>query len=181
MSTNAVSLLRTQLKAAHDFLEGTMQGVTAAQAHWAPPGLANPLGATYAHIIIYEDAIINAMLKGGAPLFATSWAGKTGLNQLPPLPEPGAAGLPTWGDWARQVEVNLPALQQYAEVIYGNTEHYLAALSDEDLNRPVDLSAVGLGQHTVASLLSTALSNSQWHCGEIACLKGLQGVKGYPV
>lgn len=180
MSTNAVSLLRTQLKAAHDFLEGTMQGVTAAQAHWTPPGLANPLGATYAHIIIYEDAIINAMLKGGAPLFATSWAGKTGLNQLPPLPEPGAPGLPTWGDWARQVEVNLPALQQYARAIYGNTEDYLAALSDEDLNRPVDLSAVGLGQHTVASLLSTTLSNIQWHCGEISCLKGLQGAKGYP-
>jgi len=33
----------------------------------------------------------------------------------------------------------------------------------------------------VASLLSTALSNVQWHCGEIACLKGLQGVWGYPV
>lgn len=181
MSTNAVSLLRTQLKAAHDFLEGTMQGVTAEQAHWSPSGLANPLGATYAHIALSEDGIINGMLKGGAPLFVTSWEGKIGLQNLPPMPGPGGSGLPAWSDWARQAEVDLPVLQQYAQAVYANTEVYLASLSDEDLNRPIDLSAVGLGQHTVGSLLSTALSNIQWHCGEIACLKGLQGVKGYPV
>ncbi|NJN93411.1 MAG: DinB family protein [Anaerolineales bacterium] len=181
MSTSAVSLLSTQLKAAHDFLEGTMQGVTAEQARWTPPGLANPLGATYAHIALSEDGIINGMLKGGAPLFVTDWEGKVGLQNLPPMPSPGGSGLSSWSDWARQAEVDLPALQQYAQAVYANTEAYLTSLSDEDLSRPVDLSALGLGQHTVASLLSTALSNIQWHCGEIACLKGLQGVKGYPV
>ncbi|HXV43061.1 MAG TPA: DinB family protein [Anaerolineae bacterium] len=181
MSTHTVSLLQMQLKAAHEFLEGTMQGATTTQAHWSPPGLANPLGATYAHVALSEDGIINGMLKGSAPLFATSWEGKVGLNALPPLPGPGQNGLPAWNEWARQVQVNLAALQQYAQAVYANTEEYLASLSDDDLDRALDLSALGLGQHTVASLLSTALSNVQWHCGEIACLKGLQGMRGYPV
>jgi hypothetical protein len=97
------------------------------------------------------------------------------------MPGPGQNGLPAWNEWARHVEVNLPALQQYAQAVYANTEEYLASLSDDDLDRALDLSALGLGQHTVASLLSTALSNVQWHCGEIACLKGLQGMRGYPV
>jgi hypothetical protein len=29
-------------------------------------------------------------------------------------------------------------------------------------------------------LANFALANIQWHTGEIACLKGLQGKKGYP-
>src|SRR5262245_54139516 len=120
MSTHTVSLLQMQLKMAHEFLEATMQGVTPTQAHWSPPGLANPLGATYAHIALLEDGTINGMLKGSAPLFATSWEGKVGLNALPPMPGPGQNGLPAWNEWARQVEVNLPALQQYAQAVYAN-------------------------------------------------------------
>lgn len=178
---SAVSFLCMQFKEAHGFLEGTIQGVTSEQAHWTPPGLANPLGATYAHIAVSEDGIISGMLKGSAPLFATSWEGKVGVSELPPLPGPGGAGLPSWSKWARQVRIDLPALQQYAQTVYTASDEYLASLTDDDLNRPLNLSALGLGQHTIASLLSTALSNVQWHCGEIACLKGLQGVRGYPV
>lgn len=178
---SAVSLLGVQFKEAHGFLEGTLQGVTSEQAHWTPPGLANPLGATYAHVALTEDGIVNAILKGSAPLFASSWAGKAGVNELPPMPGPGESGLPAWNEWARQVQVDLPALHEYAQVVYANTEAYLSSLSAEDLNRPLDLTAAGLGEHTVASLLTTILANVNWHCGEIACLKGLQGAKGYPV
>lgn len=178
---SAVSLLGMQFREAHGFLEGTLQGVTSEQAHWTPPGIANPLGATYAHVALTEDGIIGAILKGGTPLFATSWAGKVGVSELPPMPGPGGNGLPGWNEWARQVQVDMPVLHEYAQAVYANTEAYLASLSTDDLNRPLDLSAAGLGQHTVASLLNTILSNVSWHCGEIACLKGLQGVKGYPV
>ena len=68
---SAVSLFRMQFKEAHGFLEGTLQGVSQEHAHWTPPGMANPLGATYAHIVLTEDGIIGGVLKGGAPLLAT--------------------------------------------------------------------------------------------------------------
>jgi hypothetical protein len=58
--------------------------VTPVEAHWSPPGKAHPLGANYAHVVIGEDGVVNGMLKGEAPLFAATWAGKTGVSELPP-------------------------------------------------------------------------------------------------
>lgn len=176
----AVSLLRAQYQNAHEVLEGTMQDVTSGQAHWSPPGIANPLGATYAHIVVSEDGVINGVLKGSAPLCATSWAGKVGLSEMPPMPGPGEEGLPSWHEWARQVKVDQAALQEYARAVYAATDEYLASLTDEDLNRVLDLSGIGLGQQTLGWMLSLMLANVNWHTGEISCLKGLQGVRGYP-
>jgi hypothetical protein len=172
---DAVSLFRQQLQDAHGFLEEIVKDVTAEQAHWAPPGIANPLGATYAHLVLGEDFIINGMLKGSAPLAATTWAGKVGLSEPPPSMEQ------SWDKWGRQVRVDLAALREYAQAVYKASDEYLASLSGDALNRPVDLSAVGLGRQTVAWVLSNGASGHVWaHLGEVSCLKGLQGAKGYP-
>lgn len=87
----AAALLRQQFKTGHKFLEGTMQGVTPDMAHWMPPSKAQPLGATYAHVLISEDFLINGLLKGAAPLLASSWTGKVGVSELPPQ-APGHRG-----------------------------------------------------------------------------------------
>jgi hypothetical protein len=98
---DAVSLFRQQLKDAHWLLDETVKDVTAEQAHWAPPGVANPLGASYAHAVLSEDFIINGMLKGAAPLAMSTWAGKIGLSEPPPPPtEP-------WDKWGRRVRVDV--------------------------------------------------------------------------
>jgi hypothetical protein len=54
-------------------------------------------------------------------------------------------------------------------------------MTDDELSRPVDMSEVGMGQQTVASVIGLALLNGALHCGEISCLKVLQGLVGYPV
>lgn len=166
------ALLRTQYKDAHELLEGTMQGVTPEQAHWLPPGIANPLAASYVHVITSEDSVFGGMLKGGAPLMAGEWAGKVGLSEMPPTAD--------WDAWARRVQVDLAALSSYAQAVYAATDEYLAGLTDEDLERPVDLSSWGMGEQTLGWLLSLMMVHIGWHTGEIACLKGLQGAKGYP-
>lgn len=85
----ATELLREQVKQVHQYVEEIMAPVTPEQAHWHPPGtVVNSLGGNYAHLLGSEDLVINALLKGGAPLFASSWAGKTGMSTLPPLPTP---------------------------------------------------------------------------------------------
>jgi len=55
-----------------------MSDVTPEQAHWSPPGVANPLGAAYAHLVSSEDMFVNGMLAGGAPIMASTFAGKVG-------------------------------------------------------------------------------------------------------
>src|SRR5260370_40722985 len=101
----ATELLREQVKQVHQYVEGIMADVTPELAHWHPPGtIVNSLGGNYAHIIVAEDLVINAILKGGAPLFASTWAGKTGMSTLPPLPTPETPGLPSWQEWSTQVD-----------------------------------------------------------------------------
>jgi hypothetical protein len=175
MSTQnkTVSLLRQQFKTGHHFLKGTMEGVTSEMAHWTPLGKAQPLGANYAHILISEDFLINGLLKGAVPLLASTWAGKVGVSILPPQ-------APPWNNWAGQVQVELEALRDYGQAVYEATDNYLASLSDEDLDRSLDLSAVGFGQQALGWFLGILIFNVHTHTGEIACLKGLQGAQGYP-
>jgi hypothetical protein len=172
------SLLRMQAQIAHQILEGTMADVTETQAHWTPPGIANPLGATYAHVLCSEDVIVHGMLQGAPPLAATSWAGRTGLSE--PMPMPG----PEWSEypaWTRRVRVDLSSMRQYAQAVYAATDTYLGSLSDEDMDKPLDLSSTGLGPQTLGSALALlVLNHIGTETGEIACLKGLQGARGYP-
>ena len=178
MSTT-VSLLREQVQQAHQFLEFTIAGITPEQAHWVPPGNAHPIGASYVHAIMAEDIVTNMALKGEAPLFATTWAGKTGFSE--PMPMPG----PDWKDyarWTRHVRVDLTGMQAYTQAVYATTDDYLSSLTPEDLDQTIDLSHLGMGQVTRAWVFSRlVIGHADNLCGEISCLKGLQGVQGYPV
>jgi hypothetical protein len=176
-TTPRVALLRSVVSDARKVLDGTMADVTQAQADFTPPGIANPLGATYAHVIWSEDMVVQGMFKGGAPLFASTWAGRTGLSE----PMPGPDTWADYGPWTRRVKIDLAALRQYAQAVAAETEGYLASLADDDLDRPLDLSAVGLGQHTVGTAIGLLIANHLGtETGEIAVLKGIQGARGYP-
>jgi hypothetical protein len=172
---DAVRLIQTQMDSSHGLLEQTMADVTPELVQWLPPGVANPIGATYAHAVLSEDRMLNDMLRGAAPLAATAYAGKTGLSEMPPR---GGDG---YTEWTRNVQIDLPALKEYAQAVYTGTSDYLSSLSADDLDRPVDLSNIGLGKQHVAFVLTTMIDwHIDAHCGEISCLKGLQGAKGYP-
>lgn len=170
-----VDFIREQLQQAHEFLEMTMADVTAEQAAWKPGGNANPLGAAYAHLVTGEDGFVNAYLQGGAPLFAGEWAGKTGLSEPPPPDR-------EWQAWGARLTVDLPAFRDYARAVYAASDAYLAGLKDADLERRLDLSQVGLGEQTLGWVLGAGVvGHVQAHWGEICCLKGLQGGKGFPI
>ncbi len=176
MSTNnsSVNLLRAMYKSGHETLEGTMADVTQAMLTWQPPGTANTIGTNYAHIVCSEDGLLNGVARGGVPLMASSWAGKIGLSEPPPLGEEIRA-------WSQRAKIDLVSLRAYGQAVYAEIDSGLAALTDTDLERVLDLSAMGFGQQPVSWVYGVMLSNLNWHTGEIACLKGLQGQKGYPI
>jgi hypothetical protein len=175
---DALSLLREQLRDAHALLEAVMEGVTPEAAHWIPPGRANPVGATYAHVVVSEDRTINGILRHRRPLYDTTWSGKTGLNEL--MPPRGDE----WNDyepWTRRVRVDLPAAHEYASAVYADSDAYLASLSPGDFDTEIDLSGMGSGQVTLGWILSRlVVGHADNIAGEISCLKGLQGLQGYP-
>src|SRR6476646_7847135 len=135
---DAISLLREQLRAAHEYLDDTMADVTAEQAKWAPPGKATPLGANYLHLVQSEDMIINGALRQQATLAESTWAGKIGASEpMPPPPTEEAE----YFAWTRRVQVDLPQLREYAKAVYAASDAYMAALSPEDLGKTIDLSS----------------------------------------
>jgi hypothetical protein len=167
---DAITLLRQQLKENHEWLDATMQGLTSDQLHWKPTGKANSIAASYAHVTLSEDAVVNVMLKDGAPMMATSWAGKTGASELPPPDD-------KWFDWSRRVKVDIDAMRKYAHAVYANTDTYIASLKDSDLSRMAKGPA---GERPVLAFLNILVGHVRDFTGEISAVKGLQGLKGYP-
>jgi DinB superfamily len=170
-------LLQEQLRQAKEFLHGTLADVTPEQAHWLPPGTANPVGATYGHVILGEDTFVNVVLRGGETLASREWASRLGMDPAPPSlfpPQP-------WQEWGRSVKVDLAAMREYAHAVFENTEKYIGSLSAADLEGKMDLSPLGLGEPAMTWVISNAvLAHRLSHWGEIACLKGMQGAKGLP-
>jgi len=163
--------LRVPISESHQWLEATMSDVTPEQAHWRPPGIANPICAVYAHVIVGADVAVNTTMRGQPPLIASKWAGKVGLSELMPMGD--------WHAWASRVQMDLNAFREYAQGVYASWNDWLASLSHGDMERVVDLSVIGMGQRTLARFLGMQVEHFSGHCGEIACLKGLQGVTGY--
>jgi hypothetical protein len=173
---HATDLYRQLLRGAHDFLESTMADVTPEQFTWDPPGLAFSIAANYAHVLTAEDMVIHRLLKGTSLLAETSAVTGFGASELPPLGPNG-----DFKGWSRRAKVDLGAMRSYAKAVYDASDAHLATLTADDLTRPMDLSQFGFGQQPMLFMLTAILANASLHTGEISCLKGLRGAKGYPV
>jgi hypothetical protein len=77
------------------------------------------------------------------------------------------------------VQVDVATMREYANATYAATDEYLTSIGDAELTREIDMGPAG--RFPLGQLLTIMMGNVAWHTGEIACLKGLQGAKGYPV
>lgn len=172
---DAIDLIRYQTRQAWAWLNMTVEDVTEEQANWQPPGMANSIGATYAHTIITADEDFNMVYDGGETLLNRGWDGRCGLNELPPQ-EFGW----DWHDWATRVRLDWSAFREYAAEVERCVESFLDRLSPEALAKPVDMTPWGLGTWTGLNIyILHGYDHPKLHGGEISCLKGLQGAHGW--
>jgi hypothetical protein len=151
---------------------GAMMGDCGEALNKQVPGATiTSIASVYAHTVFSEDAIINGLLQGKPMMYQSdSWPAKTGI------PDPGMP--PSVGDWAKTLKMDYPKFQEYAKAVFANTDSYLANLSDADLEKKVQTPA---GEQTVGWAVTTLLgTHFPQHAGEIAALKGVQGLKGLP-
>ena len=181
MATSAPTVqdtLRGALESAHQILERTMADVTDEIAARPGPGNANPIGSSYAHAVLAEDGIVNGMLRGQAPLFASAWAGRTGTDQAMPMPG-GAQG--DLGTWYRSVRVDVGACREYAQAVYASSADFIGSADDATLARAVDLSMIGMGTLPLSLVFAVlVIGHCNNLCGEISAIKGSHGLRGYP-
>jgi hypothetical protein len=169
---NAIELLTYSLGNAFGILGQVTADLTQEQADWAPPGIANPIGATCWHTVSGTDLIVHKWCAGQAPLFESAgWREKVLLAS-------GPEGEGETREHMLSIQVDLPELHAYSQAVAEAVQAWLSTLSPEDLDRPVEnpMGEMNLGQ----VLEMFVIWHINAHCGEIAALKGCLGAKGYP-
>jgi hypothetical protein len=130
ITLSARALLHWQFQLAHQRLDTTLdttiERLGAEAVYRCAPGAAAPAGAWYGQMVVCEDVSVNGVLAAGTPLALSTWAGCTGLSELPPLGEPAE-----WRAWARGVRLDRAALRAYTQAVYAATDCYIADLPDE--------------------------------------------------
>jgi uncharacterized damage-inducible protein DinB len=125
----------------------------------------NTIAAVYAHVIGGEDYFVNVCIGGGQRIWeANGWGERLGI--------PHQLGR----DWTIEFP-DLGAFQEYAQAVHVSTDACVAGLKAEDLDRIVSVFG---NERPVANVLITLNNHASSHAGEIATLKGVQGVKGLP-
>lgn len=157
---SARALLRWQLQRAHRLLDAAIDGLSEEVLHRRPSVGSAPIGAGFAQVVVCEDLAVNGVLAACAPLALSTWAGRTGISELPPLERYG-----DWRPWAYRVQVDPAKLRPYARAVYAATDAYLANVPDEALD-PLNEAAPGC-------LLTAILLTVATRPGEIACLRAL--------
>lgn len=178
MAQTTTQVLTTAVKGAHWLLDVTFADVDDDLANRPAPGNANPLGTAYAHLVLSEDAIVNGLLRGEAPLSVSTRAGRTGVDL--PMPIHGI----TEGDlgaWYADARVSVDEMKDYAAEVFAATEQYVAGLDDAGLERTIELPFGDKGPVPVSEAITMlVIQHCDNYTGEISAIKGVFGLKGYP-
>lgn len=173
----ALHLLKDELRNSRKLFEGTTADLTEDMLHKDPGGKALPVGAVFAHQVFWEDIAIQSLLQGKEALYDSAWKDKTGVSK--PMPAMDENWSKNNEEWARTVRISLSPFLEYTKAVYDATDRYVNTLTDENLEKEIDLGS--WGKMTVAYfLMDLIIAHSFCLSGEISALKGIQGYKGYP-
>jgi hypothetical protein len=166
----AKELLRAQFEQMHQFMDMTIGDVSNEVLEKTEQGWTiNSIGALYAHTVIAEDMMVNGMGRGGKLiLMQDGWSDKLGIKD----PKPGQ------GEDYKEMTIDLPMFREYANAVAKSTDDFLANASEADLSKDVD--RPGGKQPYITFLANNGVIHAALHWGEIAALKGVQGLKGLP-
>jgi hypothetical protein len=165
---DARSIHLQDLQIAINYLNTVMADVTPEQAHSVPEGTVQTIAATYAHALLASDVQCHRRIQDVPALWQEGeWAGKTGISECVLRITP---------EWGKQVQVDLAQSRAYGDAVFAAMTEFVSTV---DLDREMDLSAMGAGQKTVSWWISQGvIAHLLVLTGEIVALKGIQGLKG---
>jgi uncharacterized damage-inducible protein DinB len=162
--------IQQQMANSHHQIDAVMKDITEEQFNWLPPGTINPISAILVHVLRGEDYFVQAILQGKSRYWELQeWGQKIGI-QAPP--DPGHS----WDEF-KTIKISVAPVLAYAQAIRDATDAYLANLTPEELDRQVNFAG---HLHPAAEILMILVVHIASHAGEIAAVKGMQGIKGLP-
>ncbi len=167
---DAKEFINLELQEMRGLFTASLQNMTEEQFNWVPGTAANPIRAIAMHAWGAEDYFIQTILQNKSRIFESEhWDEKLGLTNTP--------GRGRGWDAAVTTQLSLAkALEYYAEV-QAATAQYCTNITDEELQKTVLLFKQEM---SVAAVISRFMLHTTGHAGEIAALRGMQGVKGLP-
>ena len=166
---DTITYVRHQVAATRRLLDAVIDGLEDEHLSWQPPGTANQVGVTWLHLLTAEDGFVQSILLGGDRLWDSGgWESRL-ASRVPARGE-------SWDDVVHSA-LTVTGLQEYGAAVRAATDRYLDGLTAADLDGEVPFSGAPTPRGVV---LSRFLAHTTGHVGEIAALKGVQGIKGLP-
>jgi DinB family protein len=162
---NAVTYAKTALESDLGLLGACAGGMDDAQYNWKPSGTANSAAKSHVHALTSIDFFINGNVRGVDLL----WAAFAPKHNLPANP---------MGIWTYDGAIPVAAMQEYAAELKTAVLDYIGTLKDDDLDREIETQF--FGKKPVSFLIQLSGMHAVGHGGDIAAVKGFQGLKGLP-
>lgn len=162
---NAAEYATQQCETSLGLLAAIAGGMDDASYNWKPGGTANPAGKTHVHALTSVDFFINVAARDQERL----WTGFALKNGLPDNPRE---------IWIFDGAIPYATMQEFATQLQKSVIEYVASLTDSDLDREVE--AAPYGRKAVGFLVQFSATHAIAHGGDMAAVKGIQGLKGLP-
>ncbi len=170
-----IDFIRSSLKQMHTMYDDAVGDLTAEQMAWRANDKGHPISFILWHYVRTEDNIIQFVLQHKSTVWLDGgWDQKFGLHRTAQgtgmsLEEAQALRLEPKEDW-----------QQYMRAVWQATDAYLAAADDAFLQQTTTVKP--LGEMPIQNAIGNmCLTHGFTHLGEIAHLRGLQGLRGMAV
>jgi len=167
---SSIDYFKNAVKAVHKDCVEAVQGLTDEQLHFRPMDKNNHIAFIIWHLIRTEDLVMNLLLQKKPPIWnAEEWDKKLEM-------ESRSQGTGMTAEQAAAVRIkDIKEFIKYMDSASRATEAYLETLKDEQLAEIQDLGA--LGKRSMYDLLGgLVINHAAGHLGEIAYIKGLQGM-----
>ena len=155
----------------YEWLDSTIEPLTAEQVNFAPGGMAVSIGFHAWHITRTADNVCNFVFQGKTPL----WLRENYMERfgLPKVEQGTGMALET----AQALHVNDPALlREYGRRVGDETLEFIRNVPDDQLMEVQLLKPLG-EMPKWRALRQVIMTHGFMHLGEINTLKGLQGLQ----
>jgi len=170
-----IKFLQKSFEDLHQSYRDAIKDLSHEQAHWVAGGKGNHIAFVLWHYVRTEDNIIRFVLQRRPTVWMEGgWDTKFQLDS-----KAQGTGMPH----QQAVSLELSPLEdftRYMNLVFKETEEYVARVPEEELERQVLVKP--LGELPLSRLLGNILvTHGFGHLGEIWTLKGIQGLQGSPI
>jgi len=162
---DAITFATRQLEESFNLFNVCAGGIDEDQYNWKPAGTANVIARSHVHALSSIDFFINMLAAGGR----SGWPEFAQANGLPANP---------LEIWKHEGRIPLAAVTEYGQQMQKRALENVAKLTDSDLDREIETNF--FGRRPLSFLLHLASVHTVGHAGDMAAVKGMQGLKGLP-